>query len=81
MTIQLQKDKRTHSLKCVVNKATYVAAETVATSSSSPTPPVKLSHPTTPAQKGNMETSVKRHLQIQSHHRKDQLKVEWQTKT
>ncbi|MFS8010616.1 hypothetical protein Hanom_Chr14g01299151 [Helianthus anomalus] len=61
---QLQQDKKMHTMKCVVNKASYSANGSDAVSSSSPAPGVKTPHPTTPAQKGSIKSATKRQLEF-----------------
>ncbi|MFS7936474.1 putative nucleic acid-binding, replication factor A [Helianthus anomalus] len=66
MEIELQHDKKTHALKCVVNKVSFPAANnTEQTSSSlSLTGTIQTPHPTTPAQKANSGTAAKRQLEF-----------------
>ncbi|MFS7973757.1 putative nucleic acid-binding protein [Helianthus anomalus] len=64
MGIELQHDKKTHALKCIVNKVSFPVANSTEQDSSSLTGTIQTPHPTTPAQKPNSGTTAKRQLEF-----------------
>ncbi|MFS7996528.1 hypothetical protein Hanom_Chr12g01130991 [Helianthus anomalus] len=64
MSIRLQHDKRTRTLKWVVNKVSFAATENVEPNSSGLDDAIKRPHPTMPAQKANTRNEAKQKLEF-----------------